>query len=235
MTDKTSARIAVIADTSLQRHVLQHALAGVPQARAHEAALLLGETRADLAQLLSARQAMLEGLRTQQTQQRARFESDLLAALDKVRVDIQALLEVPGPDHSRTPDSFATQFKVTAGKLERNRLQIGYSKACIYLNGVLIRHGAADLPQAQQTGVRSLDQVMVAVMGVYVKYRKDLHRLFCEEAGRTRLQQEFAHYFELSADRVALASCIADAEADLRTVQHGQAALDTLSNLQVPV
>ena len=216
------------------QQALQHALAGVPQARAHEAALLLGETRADLAQLLSARQAMLEGLRTQQTQQRARFESDLLAALDKVRVDIQALLEVPGPDHSRTPDSFATQFKVTAGKLERNRLQIGYSKACIYLNGVLIRHGAADLPQAQQTGVRSLDQVMVAVMGVYVKYRKDLHRLFCEEAGRTRLQQEFAHYFELSADRVALASCIADAEADLRTVQHGQAALDTLSNLQVP-
>ena len=28
MTDKTSARIAVIADTSLQRHVLQQALAG---------------------------------------------------------------------------------------------------------------------------------------------------------------------------------------------------------------
>lgn len=37
---------------------LQHALDGVPQARAHETALLLGETRAELEQLLRARYAL---------------------------------------------------------------------------------------------------------------------------------------------------------------------------------
>ena len=218
---------------ALQR-ALQHALDGVPQARAHETALLLGETRAELGQLLAARHASLAGLCAQQAHQRRCFDSDLLAALDKVRVDIQALLDVPGPDHSRTPDSFATQFKVTAGKLERNRLQVGYSKACIHLHSVLIQHGASELPLAQQTSVRSLDSVMVAVMGVYVKYRKDLQQIFCADAGRERLQSAFSRYFELSVDRVELAARIADAQADVRMAQQALAALDILANLQVP-
>lgn len=216
------------------KRALQHALDGVPGARAHETALLLGETRAELEQLHRMRQGLLAGLCAQQRQQRRFFDTDLLAALDKVRVDIQALLDVPGSDHSRTPDSFATQFKVTAGKLERNRLQVGYSKACIHIHSVLIKHGASELPLAQQTGVRSLDSVMVAVMGIYVKYRKDLKTIFCEDTGRERLQNEFSRYFELSVDRLELASRIADAEAHVRIAQHGLAALDILRNLQVP-
>lgn len=217
------------------KQALQQALDDVPQARAHETALLLGETRAELAQLRIARDACLAGLCEQEAQQRRCFDNDLRAALDKVRVDIQALLDVPGPDHSRTPDSFATQFKVTAGKLERNRLQVGYSKACIHIHSVLIQHGASELPLAQQTSVRSLDNVMVAVMGVYVKYRKDLQRIFCEDAGRERLRSEFGRYFELSADRVALAERRAGAQADVRTAQQALAALNLLANLQVPV
>ncbi len=193
----------------------------------------VGETRAELGQLVAARHASLGSLREQQAQQRRRFERDLLAVLDKVRVDIRALLDAPGPDHSRTPDSFANQFKVTAGKLERNRLQVGYSRACITINGILIQHGVSELPLAQQTSVRSLDNVMVAVMGVYVKYRKDLQQIFCEDAGRERLQAEFSRYFELSVDRMALASRIADAEADARTAQQALAALDILAGLQV--
>lgn len=215
------------------KRALQHALDGVPQARAHETALLLGETRAELAQLLAMRNASLGSLREQQSRQRQSFDRDLLAVLDKVRVDIQALLDAPGPDHSRTPDSFANQFKVTAGKLDRNRLQVGYSKACITINGVLIQHGVSELPLAQQTSVRSLDNVMVAVMGVYVKYRKDLQQIFCEDAGRERLQHEFSRYFELSVDRMELAARIADAEADVRTAHQALAALETLTSLQV--
>lgn len=216
------------------KRALQLALEGVSGARAHETALLLGETRAELEQLQRTRQGVLASLREKQAQQRQRFDADLLAALDKVRGDIRALLDVPGPDYSCTPDSFTTQFKVTAGKLERNRLQVGYSKACIHIHSVLIRHGASDLPLAQQTSVRSLDNVMVAVMGVYVKYRKDLQQIFCEDAGRERLQSEFCRYFGLSVDRMELAARIVDAQADVRTAQQGPAALDILARLQVP-
>ncbi len=218
----------------LLKRALQQALHGVPMARAHETALLLGETCAELEQLCRARHALLADLCEQQAHQRQRFNSDLLVALDKVRVDIQVLLDTPGPDHSRTPDSFATQFKVTAGKLDRNRLQVVYSKACIFINAVLIRHGVSGLPLAQKISVRSLDNVMVAVMGVYVKYRKDLQAIFCEVAGRERLQREFSRYFELSVDRMELALRIADMEANMRAAQQGLAALDVLTNLQVP-
>lgn len=215
------------------KRALQHLLAGVPKARAHETVLLLGETRAELERLCFTRHALRVDLCTRQAQQRQRFDSELFEILDKVSLDIQALLDAPGPDHSRVPDSFANQFKVTVGKLERNRLQMAYSKACITINGVLVKHGVTELPLAQQTKMRSLDNVMVAVMGVYVKYRKDLKAIFCEGSGRERLQREFSRYFELYEDRMELASRIAYSEADVRTAQQGLTALDMLSNLQV--
>ncbi|MET4576663.1 GTPase [Ottowia thiooxydans] len=212
---------------ALQR-VLQGALERVPSARAHEAQLLLGDVRSELTQLVDERLARVCDLRAQQTQQRQRFDFDLLAVLDKVALDIRALIDVPGPDHSLTPDSFAEQFKMTPGKRERNRLQVGYSKACIEINAVLIKHGVSELPQAQRTSVRSLDNVMVAVMGVYVKYRKDLNQIFCEEAGRARMQCEFARYFELSPDRVELAAEISAAAGAVDAAQRALVALETL-------
>ena len=136
------------------------------------------------------------------------------------------LLDVPGPDHSLTPDSFANHFKITPGKLERSRLQVAYSKACIAINAILIKHGVSELPVVQQTAVRSLDNVMVAVMGVSVKYRKDLKQIFCEPAGRDRLRHEFARYFELSPDRVALVADIADAERAADVAERALFALD---------
>jgi hypothetical protein len=69
---------------------------------------------------------------------------------------------------------------------------------------------------------------MVAVMGVSVKYRDDLRRIFCERAGRERLMRDFAHHFELSEDRVALVRQIAAAEAALAATTRAQAALCTL-------
>jgi GTP-binding protein EngB required for normal cell division len=204
---------------------LVQALARVPAARAHEAALLLGEMRGQLQRLCAERQDALAGLRRQQAQQRTRFDQDLAAVLGQVGGDIQTVLDVPGPDHSLTPDSFADQFKMTPGKLERNRLQVAYSKACIKIGAILTRHGAMDLPPAQQTQVRSLDSAMVAVLGVSVKYRKDLQRLFCEAAGRGGLAQDFTRYFELSADRKALAACMEHAQADMQAADKALAAL----------
>ena len=207
---------------------LAQALARVPTARAHEAALLLGEMRGQLQRLCAERQDALAGLRRQQAQQRTRFDQDLAAVLGQVGGDIQTVLDVPGPDHSLTPDSFADQFKMTPGKLERNRLQVAYSKACIKIGAILTKHGAMDLPPAQQTQVKSLDSVMVAVLGVSVKYRKDLQRLFCEAAGRAALAQDFTRYFELSADRQALAARIGQARSDAQAAERAMAAMAVL-------
>jgi GTP-binding protein EngB required for normal cell division len=214
----------------LQRSLAQ-AASRVPQARVFEATWRWDSVHAELDALRDARSVLLGSLGEVQSGQRERFDRDLAAVLEKVAIDIQAVLDVPGPDHSLTPDSFANQFKVTPGKLERNRLQVAYSRACIEINAILIRHGVTDLPLVQQTAVRSLDNVMVAVLGVYVKYRKDLQQIFCETAGRERLQREFARYFEWSADRVELSASMVTAENELDLAQR---ALDALLSLAVP-
>ncbi|ARU04472.1 hypothetical protein CCO03_07100 [Comamonas serinivorans] len=203
---------------------LTQALARVPDARMHEAAVLHGELREQLGQLAADRQRALAALQAEQAAQRTRFEHDLTAVLAQVGKGMQAVLDVPGPDHSLTPDSFENQFKVTPGKLERNRLQVAYSKACLAINAILIKHGVVELPLAQQTRVKSLDSVMVAVLGVSVKYRQDLHRLFCTPEGRDGLWHDFARYFEVSAEREALVLRIAEAGAALRAVQQAVAA-----------
>ena len=69
---------------------------------------------------------------------------------------------------------------------------------------------------------------MIAVMGVSVKFRKDLHRMFCEGAGQERMQREFTHYYELSSDRQALAGQIAETESAINAVEMALAALRTL-------
>ncbi|WP_159914922.1 GTPase [Pantoea sp. 18069] len=203
---------------------LKRALEGVAEARWHEAMLLFNEIQAELLQLQAARQSALQGLCHEQVQQRLRFDTDLIAVLDKVAESMRAVLAAPGPDHSLTPDSFANQFKLTPGKLERNRLQVAYSTACIEINAVLLKHGATELPLAQQTSVRSLDSVMVAVMGVYVKYRRDLGEIFCQVPGRERLLHEFSRYYEASVDRVALARSVAAAGQALRAADQALAA-----------
>lgn len=210
---------------------LAQAVSRVPRARVFEATWRRGAVHAELNGLRDARSTLLGSLHAVQSEQRERFDHDLAAVLQKVAADIQAVLDAPGPDHSLTPDCLANQFKVTPGKLERNRLQVAYSKACIGINSILIKHGVTELPLAQQTAVRCLDNVMVAVMGVYVKYRKDLRQIFCETAGRERLRHEFARYFELSADRVELSASIAAAESELGIVRR---ALEGLLSLAHP-
>lgn len=203
---------------------LKRAVDGVPAARRHEAGLLFNEIQAELRALQAARQSALQVLCGEQAGQRLRFDADLMAVLDKVAESMVAVLAVPGADHSLTPDSLATQFKITPGKLERNRLQVAYSKACIEINAVLLKHGATELPLAQQTSVRSLDSVMVAVMGVYVKYRRDLSEIFCQAPGRERLLREFSRYYEASMDRVALVRSVTDAGQALRAADQALAA-----------
>lgn len=205
--------------------VLHEAIAEVPMTRAHETALLLSDIRGELESAQADAQSRLQSLQATQHQQHHAFELGLIEVLDKVQIDLQPVLQVSGPDQALVPDSFENAFKLTAGKQERARIQIAYSRACIAINAHLVKHGVVGLPLAQRTSVSSLDTVMVAVMGVSVKYREDLRKIFCEPEGRDRLCRDFVHYFELSEDRQALASQIAQCEAQRVAIEKALQAL----------
>ena len=203
-------------------------LARVPAARAHETALLLGEIHAELDALGAARQKSLDILEHTQRQQRLDFDQGLKAVIEKVSVDIDAMLEGLGFDNAILPDSAKDAYQLTAGKLERAHIQIAYSRACIQIDAYLAGHGVIGLPSAQRTAAGSLNTVMIAVMGVSVKFRKDLRRMFCEAPGRERIQTDFTHYYELSDDRKALAKQIADTQSEVVASDKAKAAMGQL-------
>ncbi|MCC8395153.1 50S ribosome-binding GTPase [Paraburkholderia sp. MMS20-SJTR3] len=208
--------------------MLQTELARVPAARAHERALLLREIGAQLQQLRAAQQTSLGILQKTQQQQRREFDRDLSSVIEKVARDIDAMLNALGTDHAIVPDTAKDAYMITAGKLERAHIQIAYSRACIEIDAVLAAHGVIAIPLEQRTVAKSLNSVMIAVMGVSVKLRKDLRRMFCEASGRERMQREFIHYYELSDERKALAAQIADTEASIAASAQAALALRTL-------
>lgn len=207
---------------------LDIALARVPQARAHETSLLRREIREELDRLHAARQQSLDALHERQQRQAHAFGQGLRAVIEKVSRDIAGMLNELGEDHAIVPDSAKDAYAITAGKLERAHIQIAYSRACIEIDGFLAGHGVIDLPPEQHTVARSLNTVMIAVLGVSVKFRRDLRRMFCEEQGRARLQRDFTHYYELSADRKALAALIEGSEAAISAAQRAANAFDVL-------
>ncbi|MFT4064832.1 GTPase [Paraburkholderia sp.] len=200
-------------------------LARVPNARAHETALLVGEIHEELRLLCAAQQTSLDLLRCTRQQQKRDFDRDLAAVIEKVAGDIDTMLNGLGTDHAIVPDSAKDAYMITAGKLERAHIQIAYSRACIEIDAVLTGHGVVGLPSEQRTAANSLNSVMIAVMGVSVKFRKDLRRMFCEASGRERMQREFTHYYELSADQKALAAQIADTESAIAASEKASAAI----------
>jgi hypothetical protein len=208
--------------------MLNAALLRVPTARVHETQLLFSEIGAELHGLKTRQQSLLAGLRETQTRERSDFDRGLQAVFVKVGADIEAMLDALTTNHAEVPDTAKDAYATTAGKRERAYLQIAYSRACIEIDSFLAGHGVTGLPSEQQTVARALNSVMIAVMGVSVKFRKDLHRMFCEQAGRERLQGEFAHYYELSTDRQALRKEIADAEIAVAASSKASMALDIL-------
>ncbi|WP_296580666.1 GTPase [Xanthobacter sp.] len=204
---------------------LADAIARVPAARAHETRLLLGVIRAELESVRRAAAETLASLRQQQEAQRHAFDDGLKALLAAIGRDMEEVVALPGPDLALVADTGRERYATTAAKLERARIQVAYSRACIRLDGFLAGHGVSRLPQEQQTASGSLNTVMVAVMGVSVKFRADLRRMFCEAPGRARLQAAFAHYFELSRSRAVLRDRITEAAAALDATDRALAAL----------
>jgi hypothetical protein len=210
------------------RATLDGALTRVPQARAHESALLFSEILGDLQQLQVSQEELISALRATQEKQRKAFDAALRAILDKAAANLRLVIDAPVPDYARDIDSAADHYRQTAAKLERARIQTAYSRACIMIDAVLVAQGVIGLPEAQQTGVRAMDSVMVAVLGVSVKFRDDLRRIFCSDAGREKLQREFSVYFEASKDRRALQAQIAQAETSLAASTKALASLRAL-------
>lgn len=208
---------------------LEAALKRVPQAREFERDALLTELTQELSALQQMQEQSLHSLQQTQRQQHIDFVEGLRKVLEGIEKDLEPLVNAAGVDHSLVPDTAEFGFKMTAGKQERARLQIAYSRACIAINSHLVEYGAVGLPAAQRTSVRSMDTVMIAVMGVSVKYRADLRRIFCEQAGRDKLVQDFTHYFEISEGRRALEAQI---ETSQKQLQQTRQALEELALLE---
>ncbi|WP_321871791.1 GTPase [Paraburkholderia tropica] len=210
------------------RALLETALDQVPQARTHEATLLSDEIRVALDEHRAAQAALLDSLCTKQQTQRAAFDRGLKAVIDKSAVDVETMLDALGTDHTIVPDTAKDRYASTAGKRERAHIQIAYSRACIAIDGFLVGHGVMELPSEQRTTASSINSVMIAVLGISVKFRKDLRQMFCEAAGHERLLTNFTHYYELSAARTAIAQHIVDVRAALTAVDSALSALKTL-------
>ncbi|OUY06209.1 GTPase [Acinetobacter populi] len=210
---------------------LQYAISQVPAARQHEKSQLLAEMQQQLSQLKTERDSLQQQLQQTQQQQRQDFDQGLVKVLDKIREDLQPILDIIGLDEALVPDSFATMYKVTAGKQQRAKVQIAYSRACIDINSHLIRHGVVGLPENQQTSVKSLDTVIVAVLGISVKFRDHLRSIFYTDIERERLQREFAFYFEKSAGRQALVKQLQQVAEQLANIVQAQIALKMLEEV----
>jgi hypothetical protein len=211
--------------------VLQQALACVPRAREHEKTSLWGEIRTDLDERLAASHSALIQLQQQQGAARAAFDADLTSILLKVQEGLHDLVvNFEGPDPALDPDSFENAFKITPGKLERNRLQVAYSRACIAVDAVLTQHGVVGVPVKQRVASVSLNTVIVAVLGVSVKYRADLRRLFCESAGHAFLKQGFSEYFDRSDEQMALMHDIALARGAVIQAEDALASVTALES-----
>ncbi|NIE63576.1 GTPase [Burkholderia sp. Ax-1719] len=208
--------------------LLRDAIHRVPHARASEAALLRDEIHSALSEHRTAQAALLDTLRTKQQQQREEFDRGLRAVIDKSGADIDAMLNALGTDHAIVPDTAKDIYASTAGKRERAHIQIAYSRACIAIDGFLTGRGVMELPSEQRTAASSINSVMIAVLGISVKFRKDLRAMFCDVQGRERMQRDFAHYYELSAGRKTLAQRIVDVDAALRAAETAIAALQIM-------
>ncbi|MDE1180938.1 GTPase [Paraburkholderia sp.] len=207
---------------------VQAALQHVPAARTHETAALFDELRDECRQLRAVQERTLDTLRRTQQQQGDAFSRGLKRVIEKVSGDIERMLDALGTDHAVVPDTAKDAYAVTAGKLERAHIQIAYSRACIEIESFLAGHGAVDLPPEQQVASSSLNSVMIAVMGVSVKFRKNLREMFCAASGRERMQRDFTRYYELSADRQLLASRIREMESAGVASEQASIALRTL-------
>lgn len=207
---------------------LEAAVGRVPAARAHEAALLFTHIRHDLDGLRCEREQSLASLKKARQAQRQAFDEGLRSVICKAGRDIETMLGTLGVDHAAIPDTAADAYVLTAAKRERAYVQVAYSRACIDIDSYLVGCEVIAIPAEQETAARALNTVMIAVMGVSVKFRKDLRRMFCTEQGRERMQREFTRYYDISGPRKAQAALIRETESDIIALNEAAMSLQGL-------
>lgn len=199
--------------------VLDQAIQQVPSARDKEREFLHGFLIQQLESMIEAQKEQMQSLKKQAENDEHAFTEELQAVLEQAAVDLHDIMQEPEVDDALDPGSIDDVYRVTAGKIERSKIQNAYSRVCIHIRGVLTRHGVVALPKQMQTGAKGLDTVMVAVMGVSVKYRSDLRSMFGKAEGREQLYQGFKHYFELSEERVEKLGVIKSVQQELQQLE----------------
>jgi len=172
----------------------------VPSARAGEIEGRLCNVLNDLNEEIAVRQQALISHQTQMEQAREDFLQGLYAMFAQAAEDVDAL-DAGEALIAQRPDTHAERYIMTEAKHARTRQQLVYSRINLRLSAYLTGHAVQmQLPDpgAMPAG---LNTVMVAVLGVAVKYRDELRRMFCEQAGSQRLQDAFTRYFDASAAR----------------------------------
>ena len=207
------------------KELITNALAQVPQARDFETTQRLRHFDAELQQQLTLRQSQLEALLQARFEQRHQFDEGLKIVLNKVRAALLGIIDAPGFGKALTPDSVSEQYKLTAAKRERARIQVAYSRSCVEIDAFLAGHGVTGLSNVKNAVCGSLYTVMIAVLGVSVKHASDLQRIFGTVAGIQQLLEAFTRHFESSPDQLALARHIADAEHQINIALDAIAAL----------
>ncbi|WP_313206519.1 GTPase [Stenotrophomonas sp.] len=164
------------------------------------------------AELATARQAFIAGL-----------DAVLLKAADEVAV----LQPVPDDAPADLPSS---QF--SSGRSLRSKIITGHllasAKINLSLSSYLGAHGVDALPPDPSRPPTTMDTVLVAVLGISVKFLDDLRRLFCGSEGPERLRREFLHYFDVSQERVQRLQQRALLQRELERASDAQSGLASL-------
>ena len=213
------------------KDLIADAVTNVPQARAFEAARLFEHFSTELQQQHALRQQRLEALLQRQSEQRHQFDTGLHTVLAKVQTDLLAIINAPGFGNSLTPDYASDQYKLTAAKRERARIQVAYSRACVEIDAFLAGHGVTGLSSGKTPVSGSLYTVMIAVLGISVKHARDLQRIFGSPAGIQQLHEAFTQYFNASTDQVTLAQDIVAAKLQVNVALD---AIDALASFTLP-
>lgn len=179
-----------------------HALgAGVTDARTTEASRRVRTLVDALAATVAVRAQALTAHTDQLAQSRAAFLHGLQALFAQAAEEIEAL-DAGEAALALQPDTHAQRYVMTDAKRARTRQQLVYSRINLrlsaYLTGNAVQLHLPD-PGAMPAG---LNTVMVTVLGVAVKYRDELRRMFCETSGANRLQRAFTGYYDTSGARL---------------------------------
>lgn len=208
---------------------LTETLNKVPDIRLFEKNSYFSQLSDELAEKHQQHTASHTHLKQQADEFERNFINDLKAALEQGAKDLHEIMQEPEVDHSLDPGSIDDIFTMTPGKLDRSRVQIAYSRACLLIRSVLTKYGMSTLSEDRKVGAASLNTVMVAVMGISVKFRAQLRSLFGETKGRERLLADFKFYFDKSEARL---KALAEIEQELTQIQHVEAAQEVLAQWQ---